>query len=77
MNKVTEIFTAWKIAYDPTLHQSKMAEERIKICDSCEFKSSVPFPRCTICGCALKKKIFSPVKGACPKGKWNEVDNQQ
>ena len=76
MNKITEIFKAWKIAYDPEVPQSKMAEERIQICNTCEFMSSVPFNRCTVCGCALKGKIYSPVKGACPKGKWDEIDNK-
>lgn len=76
MNKVTEIFKAWKIAYDPTQNQNEQAEKRIAICDTCEHKSEVPFPRCTLCGCALKGKIFTPVKGACPAGKWDEIDAQ-
>lgn len=74
MNKVTEIFKSWKIAYNPLSSQSELAEKRIAICDSCEFKSTVPFPRCTVCGCALKGKIYSPIKGSCPKGKWDEID---
>jgi hypothetical protein len=28
-----------------------------------------------VCGCALKAKVFTPIKGACPKGKWDEIDN--
>lgn len=75
MNKVTEIFTAWKIAYDPNDAQAELATARIKICDACEHKSTTPFPRCTLCGCSLKGKIHTPIKNSCPSGKWDEVDN--
>lgn len=74
MNKIVEIFRAWNIKYDPTHAQSELAGKRIEICDSCEYKSDAVYSRCTVCGCSLKVKIFSPVEGACPKGKWNEVD---
>ena len=76
MNKVTEIFKAWNIAYNPEQDQAKLAENRIQICNSCEFMATAPFNRCTVCGCALKGKIYSPVKGACPKGKWDEIDQK-
>jgi hypothetical protein len=76
MNKIQEIFTAWAIAFDPTQAQSELASERIQICNECEFKNTIPIIHCGECGCALKAKIFSPVKGACPKNKWDEVDNK-
>jgi len=76
MNKVTEIFKAWKIAYDPDDRQAELASARIKICDGCENKSLVPIAHCTLCGCALKGKIHTPRKNGCPAGKWNEVDNK-
>ena len=76
MNKVTEIFKAWKIAYSPEKENTVLAEKRIEICNSCEFKSEVPYNKCTVCGCSLKGKIYSPVKGACPKGKWDDVDGK-
>ena len=76
MNKVTEIFKAWQIAYNPERENIALAEKRIEICNSCEFKSAVPWNTCTVCGCALKGKIYSPVKGACPKGFWDEVDEK-
>lgn len=76
MNKMVEIFKAWAISFNPDDPQAELASERIKICDACEFKDTNPFNRCTVCGCALKAKVFSPVKGACPKGKWNEVDEK-
>jgi hypothetical protein len=74
MNKIEEIFKSWGIAFNPNDKQAQLAAKRIEICNECEFKSDVPVRRCTVCGCALKAKIYSPVEGACPKGKWDEVD---
>ena len=77
MNKITEIFKAWRIAYDPNDKQAELATARIQICDSCEHKSMIPIPHCKLCGCALKGKIHTPVKlgDSCPAGKWKEIDN--
>jgi hypothetical protein len=76
MNKIKEIFKSWNIALDPNEIQAELASKRIEICNSCEFKvENLGFNQCSVCGCALKAKVFSPVKGACPKGKWNEIDN--
>lgn len=75
MNKVEEIFKAWNIAFNPNSEQAELASKRIEICNSCEHKvTNLGVNRCSVCGCALKGKVFSPVKGACPKGKWNQVD---
>jgi hypothetical protein len=74
MNKIVEIFTAWGISFNPNDEQAQLAAERIAVCNECEFKESKPIQRCTVCGCALKAKIFTPVKNTCPKGKWDEVD---
>jgi len=74
MNKIEEIFKAWKIAFNPNDAQSDLAIERMKICDGCEFKKTIPILHCNQCGCALKAKVFSPRIGACPKGKWNSVE---
>jgi hypothetical protein len=76
MNKLVEIFKAWNIALAPDEPQAMLAAQRIAVCESCEFKDDTPFKRCTVCGCALKAKIFSPVKNACPKGKWAETDKE-
>ena len=76
MNKIEEIFHSWNIALDPNQQQTELASERIKICNECEFKKTIPITYCGECGCSLKGKIFSPVKGACPKNKWDEVDNK-
>lgn len=75
MNKLQEIFQAWNISFDPNNEQSELAAKRIEICNSCDKKTAtLGFNRCSVCGCALKGKVFSPVKGACPEGKWDEVD---
>lgn len=76
MNKIVEIFTAWGISFNPNDSQAELASQRIQICNECEFKESKPFNKCTVCGCALKAKVFSPAKGACPKGKWDEIDDR-
>lgn len=85
MNKVEEIFKSWMISFSPDDAQADIAAKRIEICDSCEFKTLTPIgpflniARCSICGCALKAKIFTPVTykdpgGSCPKGFWEIVE---
>ena len=75
MNKLQEIFKAWNIAFDPNREQADLAAKRIEICNSCDKKvTNLGINRCSVCGCSLKGKVFSPVKGACPEGKWDEVD---
>lgn len=74
MNKVQEIFTAWKTAFNPDEAQKELASLRMDICDSCQHKQVIAFPRCGLCGCPLHGKVHSPVQNACPAGKWGEVD---
>lgn len=75
MNKIEEIFKAWNIAFSPDNEQAELASKRIEICNACDKKvTNLGINRCSVCGCALKGKVFSPVKGACPEGKWDEVD---
>ena len=77
MNKIEEIFKAWNIAFNPDNEQAELASKRIEICNSCEHKvTNLGINRCSVCGCALKGKVFSPVKGACPEGKWDKVDGK-
>ena len=76
MNKIEEIFNAWKITFNPNDAQSELAGARMEICDGCEFKKTIPFIHCGECGCALKAKVYSPKMGACPKGKWMEVEHE-
>jgi hypothetical protein len=76
MNKIEEIFKAWGIMFNPNEQQNELASKRLEICNECEFKNSIPIQTCTICGCALKAKVFSPVNGACPKNKWDKLDQK-
>jgi hypothetical protein len=77
MNKLQEIFTAWGISFNPNDEQSELASKRIEICNGCQHKKQNTIFKnvCELCGCALKAKVFTPVKGACPAGKWDAVDN--
>jgi hypothetical protein len=79
MNKISEIFKAWVIAYNPSKEQEELAVKRHTICLDCQFiKNSFLFDsKCGKCGCPIKKKIFSPEKGACPMGKWNKIDVEE
>ena len=70
MNKIEEIFKAWGIMFNPSDAQSDLAAARMEICDDCDSKRTVPLIHCGACGCALKAKVYSPVIGACPRGKW-------
>ncbi len=76
MNKIVEIFKAWGIAFNPNDLQVELAGMRMEICDNCDSKRTSPIIHCGECGCALKGKIYSPVIGACPKGKWTAVEMQ-
>ena len=71
MNLVN-IAKSWIIARNPTEEQKKIAESRIKICNSCDFSSKVLGAElCTKCGCPLSKKIFSPAgPDECPEKLW-------
>lgn len=76
MNKITEIFKSWVTAQNPTREQTELAAKRHAICLKCEWiRDSIVFEtKCGNCGCPIGKKIFSPAKGACPIGKWDDVD---
>ena len=88
MSSIKEIFKAWMIAMKPTPQQAELATKRLNICLGCEhYREKREFPGSTIipqgihtgpychdCGCPTEKKIFSPEKGACQLGKWNEID---
>ena len=93
MNKLEEIFKSWGIAFDPNEAQADLAKNRIEICDVCDFKALteigpiISFARCTLCGCALKAKIYTPRtyldgikefndpnRGSCPESRWMEVE---
>ena len=70
MNKIEEIFRAWGIMFHPNDTQRDLAAARTELCDTCDSKRTTPIIHCGECGCALKAKVYSPVIGACPRGKW-------
>ena len=79
LRKTAEIFKSGGIALDPTHEQFELAQERIKICNTCEFKKEDPVIHCSVCGCALKAKIYTPntfldIDGSCPKEKWKDIE---
>jgi hypothetical protein len=68
-----EIAVAWKRAANPTEEQQLIAEQRMNICDTCEFKQFVEkrmYFKCSACGCPIQKKVYSPKERSCPKDKW-------
>lgn len=74
MIDVINIFKAWGIYISPNSRQAELASNRLEICGRCPHKVGKTIPTCTQCGCMITAKVFTPVKGACPKGKWNVVD---
>lgn len=52
-----------------------IANERMKQCDTCEFKVEKPIKKCGKCGCVLSLKTRS-IKSNCPIGKWKEIEEQ-
>jgi hypothetical protein len=84
MNKIIEIFKAFSIAFNPNDEQAELASKRIEICNKCEFKHIIDvmnISRCSVCGCALSGKIYTPKVysddgGSCPKGKWENIERE-
>lgn len=90
MNKIEEIFRAWRLALtiDKNDPKYELACKRIEICDSCEHKDTIAigdtdiFTRCNICGCALRGKIFTEKTyldekgGSCPKEYWKDAEQK-
>lgn len=75
MKKIKEIIQSYGKVLNHTPEEHSQATERLAVCESCEFIERGP-TRCGVCGCLLKGKIYSPAIGACPKGKWDEIDNR-
>lgn len=87
MSKIEEIFKAWRLVLNHNSDQADLACKRIEICNECEFKAVTEignmeiYTRCSVCGCALSGKIYTPLTykdpgGSCPKGKWENVEFQ-
>lgn len=77
IDKVKEIFSSWITSTNPSESQIKLAEERYKICRTCDrmVDGLAGIPKCSECGCPINKKIFSPKYDACPLHKWLDVEN--
>lgn len=73
-----EIVDAWASKYfsKPDSDRSKLAKQRLSICNECGNKKvkgiseKVSFSYCGICGCVLSAKVFSKKENACPQSKW-------
>jgi len=81
MNKFREILEAWRIKWNPTEEQKVLSERRLEVCKDCPSRlelinGSDFWVTCGECGCPLDAKSHSPVKGACPLGKWNDIENE-
>ena len=73
LNKFLEITKAWITALNPSEQQQAIADQRIAVCNDCEFRKYneiTDIYYCGDCGCPLKGKIYSPVEKSCPKQKW-------
>lgn len=78
---IKEIVSAWAAKINPTEEQKKLALLRAEICNECPdvgeaVKGSNGTRYCKNCGCLLEAKIYSYKEGACPKGKWDDVDRE-
>jgi hypothetical protein len=85
MNKFITIMKAWGIASFHNEEQKQLAEERMEVCNGCEFLGEINMSdvsgnlidnyfMCRGCGCPIKTKIYtpksSPKEHKCPQGKW-------
>ena len=73
-SKFLEITKAWITAVNPSDEQQHIADQRIAVCNTCEFRKYNDvgdFYYCGDCGCPLKGKIYSPAEKSWPKGKWD------
>jgi hypothetical protein len=74
MIDLLEIAQSWYRVGQHTPEQKEIADERLAVCNGCEFKVddfTRMFHKCGACGCPIKAKVYSP-RGAvaCPKNKW-------
>jgi hypothetical protein len=72
-DKVKEIFTAWKISFNPSEEQSILAAKRLEVCLDCRhnLKTMIGINVCVECGCPISKKVFSKQSNPCPEKKWD------
>jgi len=80
LSKFKTIAKAWITAANHTPEQKALAEERLEVCNDCEYRKEntdiLNFYYCGECGCPLNGKIFTdvrlPMEDKCPKGKWKK-----
>lgn len=78
---IKEIVSAWVSRVKPKEDQKVLAEKRAEICNECsEVKEAINNVNgtryCGQCGCLLEAKVYSYREGACPLGKWDEIDKE-
>ena len=59
--------------FNPTPDQIELAKERLEICSTCPSlrgKATEETGNCSLCGCFVKSKAFTPKRNQCPDGKW-------
>ena len=72
MNKIKEITTAWWNVAMGDDEIKMIAEARKKICDGCEFKTTMlNVDVCSRCHCPITGKVHSPAN-SCPLDKWDK-----
>lgn len=72
-SKFLEITKSWIAAANPSEEQQKIANQRIAVCNTCEFRKYNDITDhyyCGRCGCPLKGKVYSPQPKSCPEGYW-------
>lgn len=78
---IKEIVSAWASKVRPTEDQKNLATRRAEICNQCPdigeaVKGADGTRFCKNCGCLIEAKIYSYKEGACPKGKWDDIDRK-
>jgi putative sterol carrier protein len=85
MSKLKQIAEGWKNNLTPAQFLDKrikeVADERISICEQCEFHSKYHFKirpdaYCTNCGCTLSAKTKC-LTCECPLKKWLAVEKEE
>lgn len=71
---VWDVFRHTMENHESLFVSDEIAEERIKICQKCEYYDAVQ-NRCKECGCFLAPKIKFSLE-SCPIGAWKEHDNE-
>ena len=81
MYKFEEILKAWITKWNPNERERILSQRRLEVCATCPSRMETLgdlrlFVICNECGCPLEAKSHSAKKGACPLGKWNDIENE-